>query len=157
MKYLLSLVASTLFLITNAQTSIEPKVVQLDGSLTKTETYETVKKFLKESYENWSEVVETNSQTQGLIVIKSTSENYMVGANGSKAPQGEWHYTAKFEIKDGKYRFSVYDLYCINRKKQTIKAEEAEGFYKERLEELLKELDDKFSSISTKTKSKSNW
>lgn len=157
MKYLLSLVASTLFLITSAQTSIEPKVVQLDGSLTKTETYETVKKFLKESYENWPEVVETNSQTQGLIVIKSTRENYMVGANGSKAPQGEWHYTAKFEIKDGKYRFSVYDLYCINRKKQTIKAEEAEGFYKERLEGLLKELDEKFSSISAKKQVKSNW
>lgn len=157
MKYLLSLVASTLFLITSAQTSIEPKVVQLDGSLTKTETYETVKKFLKESYENWPEVVETNSQTQGLIVIKSIRENYMVGANGSKAPQGEWHYTAKFEIKDGKYRFSVYDLYCINRKKQTIKAEEAEGFYKERLEGLLKELDEKFSSISAKKQVKSNW
>lgn len=157
MKITLSLLASLLFFVGSAQTSIEPKVVELDRSLTKLETYNLVKDYLKETYPDFSDIVQQNSQPQGLIVLAATSENYMVGASGKKSPQGQWHYTAKFEIKDGKYRFSVYDIYCVNRKKQTIKAEEAQSFYKERLEELIADLDSKFSNVPSKKKSNNNW
>lgn len=156
MKTILTFSASLLFFIVSSQTSINPKVIELDSTLTKSEIYKGVKLYLAETYKDFAETVQLDDPSQGILLIKGASENYTI-ILGSRSNQGWWYYTVKFEVKDGKYRFSVYDIHCINTHNQTIQAENATGFYKTRLKELITELDNNFSNIPITKTSTDDW
>ena len=134
---------------------IKPTVIELDSTFTKDEIYSSLKLFLVEYFVDANEVIQVDDKEQGVIVFKGTKRNYMKGIFGEKNPAGFWHFTGKFEIKDGRYRYSVYDIY-VKQTYATTSAENVTGYNVKRLAELINELDTAFGNIEFK-KTNTDW
>lgn len=140
-------------------TQIAPTVVEVDSSFTKEDVYRSVKLYVSEAFKDANQAVKMDDLNLGLIVVKGTYPNYMKGIFGEKNPAGFWHFTAKFEVKDGRYRYSVYDIYL----EQTYQTSDPAQIYDwndwraKRLRELIADLDQKFGAISIEAATTDDW
>jgi hypothetical protein len=155
---LLITVSSTLF---SQDYLIEPTVIEVDSSHTKEDIYTSVQVYLAEVYGDQREVIRLADPDQGLIVGKGLEENYTLGIFGEKTPSGFWEYTFKIEVKDGRYRYSIYEIYLANstltKKVKYGSADELYGSTKKRYEELPAKLKAVFEKIPISSTSTDDW
>jgi len=124
---------------------IEPIVVNVDTAISKDDIFSSIEIYLAEAYGDINEVIKLSDKERGLIVGKGAEENYMKGMFGEKVPGGYWNYTFKIEVRDGRYRYSIYDVYLETT--EGVKTTKYYGYQKKRYEELPYKLDPIFSSI----------
>jgi hypothetical protein len=151
MKKLITLSCIAFSLCAFAQYDIKPTIVNVDSSFSKSDVFSSIKVFLSESYVNSKEAIQMSDSEIGVIVIKGTSQNFIKGLFGSSVEAGWWHYTAKFEVKEGKYRFSVYDVKLTADYGTVLFNDDTHESYKNTGSKLLTDLKESFYNIPIKS------
>lgn len=118
MRNLLPLILGFLPIISFSQNLIEEnfptenglinynEVVQVDSSLTAEDLYINAKKWLVVAFKSSKSVVQTDDKEAKLIIVKSFISK---GHNSYISSPQNW-FTLKIEMKDGRYRYSLYDI-----------------------------------------------
>lgn len=81
------------------------EVVKVDSTLTADQLFKNAKIWLIDAFKSAKDVIQTESQSDHLLVAKgfnNRSHNQIVN--------GKIWFTLKLETKDGRYRYSIYDL-----------------------------------------------
>ncbi|WP_421752918.1 DUF4468 domain-containing protein [Croceimicrobium sp.] len=140
-------------------TEIPPTVVEVDSVFTKEDVYKSLKVYIAESFKNANAAIQMDDLDLGVIIVKGTYENYMKGIFGERNPAGFWHFTAKFEVKDGRYRYSVYDIYLEQAQATTYpdKIYRWDDYRANRLREMIAELQATFGSIPVEATESEDW
>lgn len=81
-------------------------VVQVDSSLTSDYLYLNAKNWLVDAFKSSKAVIQTDDKDLKIIIVKSFISK---GHNAYVTNPKKW-FTLKLEIKDGRYRYTLYDI-----------------------------------------------
>jgi len=126
---------------------IYANVVELDTSITADELYTAAKSWAIDAFKSTKEVIQEADKELHLIYIKGFIKANVYG--------GYW-FTIKIETKDGRYRYSLYDIIydasatvmgVTSRTTQPIEVSLKEANTKERGQKYYKGVDEKFRAL----------
>lgn len=148
-RLLLSLSIAISFIVSGQEAPwIGPTVITVDSAFSKQQVFTSVLHWIPTYFEDAQEVIEFQDPNTGVIMGSGTSPNYFVGMFGEKHPAGWWKFDFKIEVRDGKYRFQIFNVRMEHPSRTLVIGEDTlMGYDKNRADELKASLTEGFSNI----------
>jgi hypothetical protein len=110
-KQIVLLVIVIIATVVRGQENFEWKVVIDSLDATKSELFDKTSQFLASNWKSAQDVVQYSDKETGTIIIKGASI-HKPRVHGGVYPTFIFNYTAKMQVKDGKARIILSDVYC---------------------------------------------